>query len=162
MVLTVEAPNKIPKTILEKTTSLFLGGSIEMGKAEEWQVRLIKDLGDYNDNLLLMNPRRKDWDSSWVQDPTPGTKFHEQVTWELDMQNAATYCVYYFAADTMSPITLLELGLHLHDKKKIFVYANESYPRYGNVKIVCDANGIEVYESYKEMLDAIKKELPNK
>jgi hypothetical protein len=57
--------------------TIFLGGSIDMGAAELWQDRLVRD-------LVILNPRRDDWDSSWVQDPTPGTQFYKQVAWELD------------------------------------------------------------------------------
>lgn len=46
---------------------VFLAGSIEMGKASDWQQKLIDDLSDLPDDLVLLNPRRKDWDSSWVQ-----------------------------------------------------------------------------------------------
>jgi len=69
----VKAPNKYQAA---DKFSIFLGGSIEMGKAEDWQSRLEKDLSTYSDQLMLLNPRRDHWDSSWIQDPTPGTQFH--------------------------------------------------------------------------------------
>jgi hypothetical protein len=71
---------------LDDRLTVFLGGSIDMGAAELWQDRLVKDLEDY-DSLVLLNPRRDDWDSSWTQDPTPGTQFYEQVDWELRWQD---------------------------------------------------------------------------
>ena len=45
--------------------SLFLAGSIEMGGAEDWQQRVIAALADLD--LLVLNPRRPDWDASWTQ-----------------------------------------------------------------------------------------------
>lgn len=78
----------------EETISIFLAGSIEMGKAEPWQERLADELKDYD--CVLFNPRRPDWDSSWTQDPTPGTKFHEQVTWELDHINKSDLVIFLF------------------------------------------------------------------
>ena len=65
----VKAPNRV-KTV-------FLAGSIEMGKAEMWQERLAAEVADMD--VVLYNPRRDDWDETWKQDPTPGTQFYEQV-----------------------------------------------------------------------------------
>lgn len=44
----VKAPNRV-KTV-------FLAGSIEMGKAEMWQERLAKEVADMD--VVLYNPRR--------------------------------------------------------------------------------------------------------
>lgn len=140
---------------LESTAiRIFLGGSIDMGAAENWQERLAKDLSDYSDDdLVLLNPRRDDWDSSWVQDPTPGTQFHEQVSWELDAQENADACIYYFAADSKSPITLLELGL-FHEGS--VVCCPKEFYRYGNVKMICERYGVHMVESYNELLEILR------
>lgn len=123
---------------------LFLGGSIEMGRAENWQEKTVAllDKNGYN-NLIILNPRRDDWDSSWGQSPIPGTKFFEQVQWELIAQEKSDIICYYFAKDTISPITLLELGLYGARKdKKIVVYVDDKYERRGNVIITCDMYNI--------------------
>jgi hypothetical protein len=134
---------------------IFLGGSIDMGTAENWQDRLAKDLSGYSDeDLILLNPRRDDWDSSWVQDPTPGTQFYEQVEWELEQQEEAEGMVYYFAADSSSPITLLELGLF--SQSNAIVCCPKEFYRYGNVKMVCDRYNIVMVETYEEMVTFIK------
>jgi len=73
MATVVRAPDAYDDTY---KISLFMGGSIDMGEAEDWQTRLEKDL-DIFDDLILLNPRRDDWDSSWVQDPTSGTQFYK-------------------------------------------------------------------------------------
>lgn len=135
---------------------IFLGGSIDMGSAENWQERLTKDLSDY-ENIVILNPRRDDWDSSWKQDPTPGTQFYEQVAWELDQQENADILVYYFAADSKSPITLLELGLFGADN--VIVCCPKEFYRYGNVKMVCDRYEITMVETYKDMLKIIRDSL---
>ncbi len=61
-----KAPEKYP----ENDTIVFLGGSIEMGKAIDWQTEYANRLKNV-DNLTVLNPRRDDWDSSWIQDTTP-------------------------------------------------------------------------------------------
>jgi Nucleoside 2-deoxyribosyltransferase like len=64
-----------------------------MGKAEQWQERIADALSGAGD-LIILNPRRDDWDDSWQQradDP----QFSEQVSWELelDMLDAADVVV---------------------------------------------------------------------
>ena len=54
-----------------------------MGLAEQWQERVVRAMSSVSD-LVILNPRRDDWDSNWEQradDP----QFYEQVSWELDM-----------------------------------------------------------------------------
>ncbi len=65
----------------------------------------------------------------------PGTKFHEQVTWELEAQSIADVIIYYFAPNTISPITLLELGYFMGtlNHKSMYIYCPKTYDRYGNV-----------------------------
>jgi len=145
--------------------NIFLGGSIEMGAAENWQDRVTLELSqvlehdtefDYN----ILNPRRDDWDSSWSQEPVPGTKFHEQVSWEREAQENSDIIVYYFADGTKSPITLLELGEYgpRHDgieDRYVVVKCGPGFWRYGNVKIFCDDHGIPCVETYEEMMEII-------
>src|SRR5712691_11396437 len=100
----VKAPSR-----LEFDIRIFLAGSIEMGKAEQWQERIVNAMSDAS-NLVILNPRRDDWDSSWEQ-RADNPQFFEQVSWELDMLDAADIVVMYLAPGTRSPISLLELGL---------------------------------------------------
>ena len=58
--------------------SIFLAGSIEMGKAIDWQTKIQDIMKD--ENVTIFNPRRDDWDSSWEQ-KMENEKFREQVEW---------------------------------------------------------------------------------
>jgi hypothetical protein len=151
----IKAPQQYER---ENEITVFLGGSIDMGAAENWQDKLSYDLWNYADeDLILLNPRRDDWDSSWVQDPTQGTKFYEQVEWELIQQEKADLIVYYFTADSKAPITLLELGLFsAHD---ILVCCPKEFYRYGNVKMVCDRYDIRCFETYDDLLFELTAEI---
>jgi nucleoside 2-deoxyribosyltransferase len=137
--------------------TVFLAGSIEMGKAEKWQDKLANDLK--NENVMLFNPRRDDWDSSWIQDPTPGTQFHQQVNWELDHIRKADMVVFYFDPATQSPITLMELGYCIGTKMKIVVCCPKEYFRHGNVVIMCRLLGVTPVETYDEFLAKIRDKL---
>lgn len=155
----VKAPGKF--ILNQHNISMFLAGSIDMGSAEDWQTRLSKDLQG-NDNLVLFNPRRDDWDSSWVQDPTPGTQFHEQVTWELDHLQKADIVAIYFADGSQSPITLLEFGMFAQKYRSVVIYCTPEFYRYGNVKIVADRFDIPVCSTYEEFKDQLQKKVERK
>jgi hypothetical protein len=97
-----------PILVAKEERSVFLAGSIEMGRAENWQATVEQALADLP--VAILNPRRDDWDSSWKQD-IANSQFRGQVEWELDAQERASLIVMHFAPDTQAPITLLELGL---------------------------------------------------
>lgn len=126
-----------------------------MGKAVPWQDRIAEEVSA--EKLILLNPRRADWDSSWIQDPTPGTQFHEQVTWEQDYLALADTIIFFFDPKTQSPITLLELGHALGSDKKVIVCCPDGYFRKGNVVIVCKRHGYKVLNEIEELIKEIKK-----
>ena len=120
--------------------TVFLAGSIEMGVAEHWQDRIVRD--------------RDDWDSSWKQtidDP----QFNEQVTWELEHLERADLIVMYFDPSTKSPITLLELGLFAQEAAMI-VCCPDGFWRKGNVDIVCKHYGVAQVDSIEVLIERIK------
>lgn len=140
---------------------IFLGGSIEMDKAEKWQDKLVAELKQ--EPCICINPRRDDWDSTWKQDPTVGTEFNTQVNWEINNILNSDVVVFYFDPNTVSPITLLELGLCAgtnHDSfRSLVVFCSPEYFRYGNVKIVCDRFNIPVYSDWDGFVNNIKNEI---
>lgn len=134
--------------------SVFLAGSIEMGVAEEWQDKVVAALSE--EDVIVFNPRRKDWDSSWVQS-IDNPQFKEQVTWELDHLEMTSIAMFYFDPTTKSPITLMELGLVAKDfTKQIFVCCPEGFWRKGNVDILCERNDITVCNSLEHMIEEVK------
>lgn len=127
---------------------VFLAGSIEMGAAEDWQRLAEEALSDCE--VTIFNPRRDDWDSSWEQ-RIHNPEFNHQVNWEMDRLEEADHILMYFAPNTKSPISLLELGLHAKDEKLIVV-CPDGFWRKGNVEIVCRREGIWLYESLADAL----------
>lgn len=133
---------------------LFAGGTIDQGNSIDWQDELAKKLAPYPG--LYLNPRRDQWDSTWKQDPTPGTNFHKQVRWETDAQDVADILVYNFLPDSKSPVTMLELGRYgSFGDKDIFVVCPKEFWRYGNVKMFCDDGNIPVYENLDNMVSEL-------
>lgn len=142
-----------PLIIPEGHKSIFLAGSIDMGQAEDWQTILIQRF-KATDKICILNPRRKDWDSSWEQ-KIDNPQFLEQVHWELDGMEKADLVIFYFAPGSKAPITLLELGLNAQ-KGKALVCCPEGYWRKGNVDIVCQRFGIPQVASLEEISSAIQ------
>lgn len=149
------APNVAELTL--DTTTVFMAGSIEMGKAEDWQTRLFKMTSDLP--VQYLNPRRDEWDSSWEQS-VHNEKFVEQVKWELErLKNLkhSGHQVFYFDSNTTSPITLMELEFVAADHNVIAVCCPKGYFRKGNVDIVCRQYGIPVVETLEELAQAIRE-----
>jgi len=148
----IKAPDKFKEKIY-----VFLAGSIEMGKAEDWQKIVVKELSEF-ENIVILNPRRDDWDSSWKQS-IKNKKFVEQVEWELEAQEKADYIIMNLCKDTKSPISLLELGLFIRSGK-IFICCPKEFYRKGNVDIVCKRyKNITPYEDMKILISSFKKVL---
>lgn len=141
----------------DEHVKLFLAGSIEMGKADNWQTRLVAALKDEKD-LMILNPRRDDWDSSWVQE-IDNPKFREQVEWELKALDKADFIVFVFDPATKSPITLLELGLYANRTGQVIVYCPEGYWRKGNVDIICRKYKIPMMVSEQDLILTIKQKV---
>jgi hypothetical protein len=134
---------------------VFLAGSIEMGVAARWQDALVAALADTQ--LILLNPRRSQWDPTWRQSPD-NPDFARQVNWELDALDAADLVVMYLDPQTKSPISLLELGLHARSGK-IVVCCPEGFWRRGNVQIVCMRHAVQMVEDLGGLEAEVRKRL---
>ena len=137
---------------LQERRSVFLAGSIEMGLAGDWQAEVIAALADLD--IIILNPRRTDWDSSWRQS-IDDTRFREQVEWEIAAQERADLIAMYFAPETRAPITLLELGLFANSGKQV-VCCPDGYWRKGNVEVVCARYRIPLVETLAELIALVR------
>lgn len=132
--------------------SVFLAGSIEMGKAEDWQAKVIEAVSDFK--KVIFNPRRDIWDASWEQS-IDNPKFKEQVDWELDNLEIADLVIMYLAPETMSPISLMEFGLYARSGKLV-VYCPNGFWRKGNIDVTCARYHIPQVEKFEELITLIK------
>jgi hypothetical protein len=145
---------KAPENISKRDfhfKSVFLAGSIEMGKAIDWQTEMSDFFHKKNWNIF--NPRRDDWDSSWEQNYL-NPQFSQQVNWELHALDVADLIIMYFDPSTKSPISLLELGLYANSGK-LRVVCPDDFWRKGNVEIVCNKYDIPFYDT----LEVLKLDL---
>ena len=138
---------------LNKKPGIFLAGSIEQGKAVNWQDEVWTSLSPMDMDVVILNPRRDDWNSEWDQDDS-NPEFVKQVNWELNAMDKAELILMYFDPATKSPITLLELGLSA-TSGKLLVCCPEGFWRKGNVDIVCKRYGIKTVKSLLALTNTI-------
>ena len=129
---------------------VFLAGSIEQGRAENWQADLGNKLTPHG--IIVLNPRREQWDATWEQS-IHNPLFKEQVDWELAGLEQADVCLFYFSPGTYSPITLLELGLCAASQKCI-VCCPTGFWRKGNVDIICEKYALQQTETLEGLYAA--------
>lgn len=147
----LKAPKATPRSVVFKP-SIFLAGSIDMGAAIDWQTRIEQELANYD--VVIFNPRRDDWDSSWVQDIS-NKPFREQVEWELQHLEDCDLILFYFDPHGAAPITLLELGLFgIPENEKLIVCCPDGYWRKGNVDVVCERYGIRQVPTLDDLIQS--------
>jgi hypothetical protein len=144
-----------PIALTEGERSVFLAGSIEMGRAEPWQAAVEQALAGLP--VAVLNPRRDAWDASWVQS-IDNPVFRAQVEWELEGLERASVVAMYFAPATQAPITLLELGL-LARSGRLVVCCPPGFWRRGNVEVVCARYGAPMVGELNELVRAVRERL---
>lgn len=152
----ISPPETIPYYPREAT--LFLAGSIEQDTAERWQDAVVEELFEAapEANVLILNPRRANWDPSWEQTKN-NPQFRAQVEWELFGLETATRVLFYFDPNTKSPITLAELGIIAAQKPEAaWVVCPEGFWRKGNVDVMCEVFGMRQWPSLGLLMSSIR------
>lgn len=130
-----KAPEEYPE---DDKFTIFLGGSIEMDKAELWQDDLSERLKHID--IRILNPRRDFFDKDQEQ-TIKNPYFKEQVDWELDGLNRSDLIVMYLQPGTSSPVSMLEIGLYINSiewNQYMVICCPDGFWRKGNIEIVVD------------------------
>lgn len=144
-----QSPNRIKPGLI----NIFLGGSIEMGTATQWQKVVIESLSDLP--VQFLNPRRDDWNKDWIQS-IDNPEFRKQVEWELNSLELSDIIIFYIDPNTKSPITLMELGIHSKSNKAI-VFCPDGFWRKGNIDVLCQFYDIYQVNSFDELINEVRK-----
>ncbi|EKJ79303.1 hypothetical protein NXS19_002738 [Fusarium pseudograminearum] len=144
--IVVMAPQRA--NLNNQTTSVFLAGVTTSTREPDWRQALTDALS--NHPVVILNPDRRDWDSTWREDFSD-KRWAEQVLWELDMQEAADIIVFMFHEATEAPISLMELGLAVRTKS-VIVCAHPDYRKRGNVDAVCRKFGVQLLDTLEELV----------
>lgn len=135
--------------------SVFLAGSIEMGKAVQWQRHLYNYLQDLP--IEVFNPRRGHWDPN-VTAEAKHLDFRRQVNWEWEALKDATVICFFFDHETMSPVTMLELGKWLNSDK-VVVCCDKRFWKGGNIHLVCEYEKVPLAENFTDLVGLIRAKL---
>ena len=133
--------------------TVFLAGTIELGKADDWQKRVEVEISHLKVNVI--NPRRDVMDPDMPQN-YDNPEFYQQCAWELNGLDKSDVIFMCFDPTCKSPISLLELGLYA-DSGKIMVVCPEGFWRKGNVDIVCEKYDIPLFEDIDSGIEYLKK-----
>ncbi|WP_313394410.1 nucleoside 2-deoxyribosyltransferase domain-containing protein [Sphingobium yanoikuyae] len=151
--VTITSPAPLPAA--HDRARLFLGGSIDMGKATDWQRDMIAALAD--EKVTILNPRRADWNPAWKPEASD-PNFRGQVEWELAALDSADIIILYLAPGTQSPVSLLEMGLHARGGKLI-VLCPDGFWRKGNVDITATRYGVEQVSTIEELTRVVRRRI---
>tara|TARA_B100000700_G_C15063722_1_gene868088 strand:+ start:42296 stop:42760 length:465 start_codon:yes stop_codon:yes gene_type:complete len=136
--------------------SIFLAGSIDNGKAENWQSDLVSELD--SEEILLFNPRRDNWNSN-LEPIKENEEFRKQVEWELDHIDIADIVIFYFSEESKAPISFLELGICLEKSKDVIIYCPEKFYRKGNIDITAEQYSFNVFSDRGKFINHLRKVL---
>lgn len=150
----ITAPERI--NIPWLSASIFLAGSIEQGKARDWQEEAIAALKAHpqSSDLAVLNPRRRGWDPSWDQSPR-NQELRTQVEWELEGLEMTDFVFFYFQGETLSPISLLELGKASASHMPGIVVCEPSFWRLANVDVTARRANMQVATTFEEGLQLL-------
>lgn len=142
-VYTPEIEPDAEKIIESKEFKVFLGGTIDNGSSDDWQVKveeaLDKRIGSRG--FVVMNPRREHWDSKAGREA-----ILKQIDWEQKCLTASDAIMIVFLDGSQSPISLLELGLFAKTGK-VTVFCTDKYYRYDNVEDTCKRYNVKLVNS---------------
>lgn len=136
---------------------LFLAGGIT--NCADWQAEAIKEVNAFYNRLTVYNPRNPNYD---VNDPSMEER---QICWEFDKLSKANIIVFWFAKETLCPITLLEYGKYaLASTKPIVVGVDPEYKRKNDIIIQTSLArpDLDIYDNFKDFLCGITVTLSNK
>lgn len=134
---------------------IFLAGSIDNGKAINWQPIVEERLADFP--VTIFNPRRNEWNPDLIQDISDPV-FNHQVNWELDHIEEAEILFVNFDPNGPAPITLMELG-HAKSSQKVIVCCPDGYWRKGNVQIMCHRKNFVLFDDLTSGMDYLVKSI---
>ncbi len=156
MALIIECPNEIYTNENINNVKLFLAGGIS--NVPDWHSIVIDRLKEY-ENFTIYNPRRSFFDIN------NKNLLEEQVIWEYNHLESADIISFWFAKETLNPITLYELGKWANStNKEIVIGIENEYLRKEDViiqtklarpdiKVICS----NIESLCKEIITKLKK-----
>jgi hypothetical protein len=145
-----------PSRTRPRHPTIFLAGTIDMGHGSDWQSAMGRFCADLP--ITFYNPRRTGWQADWDLFGPRGAihpQLKHQILWEMKRLDTSDAIVMWLEDDSISPISLLEMGLHAHEGK-VIIGCPPGYARAANVYITCRAYGIPVHKTWAAFIRATR------
>ena len=97
--------------------SIFLAGSIDFS-SKNWRQRVVRKLGD---KYLYFDPTNCNYDNLSTQE------MENHIKWEFEAMQRADIVLLNLLPNSLSPISLVELGLNIHLGKLLVICPKEFY-----------------------------------
>ena len=153
----IQAPHEIPSDALRPR--IFLSGGFDRGLFRaNWRGKIASALAEFEGTLI--DPTRRDWSAHWERHER-AEPFRGQVLWELEALEQADRILCRFDAASPSPISLLEFGLYAKSAKTQ-VICSPRYRHAGNVRLVCEAENIPLWDDLDGWLGHARAHFPRR
>jgi len=140
--------NKLPLQE-QGNQSIFLAGSMDTNINGNWRQDVINRLDDdYN----FFDPTNNNHST------LHNYQMRAHIKWELDALKMADKIILNFIPNAQSPISLVELGLHVATSKLIVICPKEFY-KYRYVNVLCKEYDTPFFHSINEALDTLNTKL---
>ncbi len=151
----IEAPEQLPTIHRDRDRFLFLAGGIT--NCPDWQTEMVNRLTCEEDDLFVLNPRRKNFP---INDPKAAL---EQIKWEYEALMRAHAIVFWFSRGSLNPIVLFEYGKELGRnesmRRPLLVGCDPEYPRKQDVQIQTDLafpDDMPIRESLEPLISDVR------
>lgn len=141
---------RFPAMVDADARSLFLAGGIS--RPEDWRGAVVDTLR--SNDIAVIDPRRDDY-------PTTEPGVREQVAWELRHFQGASLVAFWFPAESLCPIALLELGGCCSSNVPVVVGAHPQYARRLDLQVQLSLRRpeVELVDSIPELVEQIHRQL---
>lgn len=130
--------------------TVFLAGGITA--CPDWQVEMKGYLESFDVDAIVFNPRRANFP---MDDPSAAKA---QIYWEFKALEQSDIISFWFPAATLCPITLFELGKHLHNQPLIGI--EPGYAREQDIMIQTQLElgiyGVDIVNTVEELAYQIR------
>lgn len=133
--------NELP---IKEKQCIFLAGSMDFNRPDNWRKQTIHKLSNYN----FFDPTNKNHDS------LNEIQMKKHIEWELDALLMADKIILNFLPNSLSPISLVELGLYMSSQKLTVICPKEFY-KSKYVYTLCEKYNTPVFLKIEEALNTL-------
>ena len=122
---------------------IFLAGSMAAKSEVNWRQTISTNLQEKYHFIDPTNPNH---------DVLNDAQMREHIKWEFDGMKRADYIIMNFLRDSLSPISLVELGMNINNEKLIVICPKEFY-KWRYIDTLCKEHNTPIFNQLEEILN---------